>query len=94
MAMTSTQSNLPGADLIECGLADLARGRETIEALLVSVAAPRLRSLGFAVPLTFDEAELRLYHRLAAEFGDAAHSRYNALIRRVVSFQRAAACAK
>ena len=87
-------TNLPGADLVERGLNDLARGSETVEALLVSIAAPRLRSLGFAVPTTFDDAELRLYRRLASEFGDGAHSRYNALIRRVVSFQRAAACAR
>jgi hypothetical protein len=87
-------STLPGADLIERGLNDLAHGSETIEAFLVSIAAPRLRTLGFAVPAPFDDPELRLYHRLATEFGDAAHSRYNALLRRVVSFQRAAACAK
>ena len=95
MPSISMQSNLPGADLIESGLADLAHGRETVEALLVSIAAPRLRTLGFTVPPPFDDSELRLYRRLAAEFGAGAHSRYNALIRRLVSFQRAAAaCAK
>ena len=87
-------STLPGADLIEVGLEDLKRGNETIEALLVSIAAPRLRSLGFDVHAPFEEPELRLYRRLATEFGAGAHSRYNALIRRIVSFQRAAACAK
>jgi hypothetical protein len=92
--MRSTQSNLPGADLIERGLTDLANGRETIESLLVSIAAPRLRALGLTVASPFDGAELRLYRRLAGEFGDGAHSRYNALIRRLVSFQRAAACVK
>ena len=87
-------STFPGADLIERGLYDLAHGSETIEAFLVSIAAPRLRTLGFAIPAPFEDPELRLYHRLATEFGNGAHSRYNALLRRVVSFQRAAACAK
>jgi hypothetical protein len=31
--------------------------------------------------------------RESAEKGDAAHSAYNALLRRLVSFERAAACA-
>jgi hypothetical protein len=85
---------LPGGDLVAEGLRDLAGGRDTIPALLVSVAATRLRSLGVPVPDTaFSEPEHRLYLRLAAEDPRAAHSRYNALIRRLVSFQRALACA-
>ena len=47
-----------------------------------------------AIPFVFDQPEERLYQRLAAEYGNGAHSRYNALIRQLVSFQRAAACAK
>jgi hypothetical protein len=85
---------LPGAELIEAGLADLRLGIETDESLLVSMAAPRLRALGFEVPPALADAELRLYHRLAARHGAAAHARYNALVRRLVSFQRAAACAR
>lgn len=85
---------LPGGDLIAGGLADLAAGHETVAALLVSIGAPRLRLLGWNIPATIDHAEERLYARLAREFGDGAHSRYNALIRRLVSFQRAAACAR
>jgi hypothetical protein len=38
-----------------------------------------------------DLPEHRLYQLLAAAHGDAAHSRYNALLRRLVSFERAAA---
>jgi hypothetical protein len=38
-------------------------------------------------------AEHRLYALLAAEDSDSAHSRYNALVRRLVSFERAAECA-
>jgi hypothetical protein len=83
---------LPGHDLIDAGLRDLREGRESIEALLVSAGAPRLASLGFIVPTPLPNAEHRLYLRLHAAHGDAAHSRYNALVRRLVSFERAAAC--
>jgi hypothetical protein len=85
--------SLPGADLIACGLTDLDARRETTEALLVSIGAPRLRSLGCEVSSPFDSPEHRLYLRLAREKGNAAHSAYNALIRRLVSFERAAQCA-
>jgi hypothetical protein len=37
--------------------------------------------------------EHRLYDFLARDEPDAAHSRYNALIRRLVSFERALECA-
>ncbi|HEX9632305.1 MAG TPA: hypothetical protein VGA02_07545 [Gemmatimonadales bacterium] len=85
-------AELPGGDLVASGLEDLARGVESVPALLVSVGAPRLRRLGVLVPGTLPDAEHRLYARLAADEPDAAHSRYNALIRRLVSFERAAAC--
>lgn len=87
-------ANIPGADLIAGGLEDLAGGRETANALLVSIGAPRLRSLGIELPVTIADPELRLYRLLAADHGTAAHSRYNALVRRLVSFERATACAK
>lgn len=85
---------LPGAELIEQGLADLGRGEETIESLLVSIGAPRLRDIGLPVPDNiWDHPEHRLYELMEAGEPDAAHSRYNALIRRLVSFERAARCA-
>jgi len=86
-------SALPGADLVERGVADLAGGTETAEALLVSIAAAKLRALGVDVPPPLDEPELRLYRLLAREDEDSAHGRYNALVRRLVSFERALACA-
>ena len=85
-------SALPGEDLIETGLADLAGGVDSVAALLVSIGAPRLRRLGYELPRVIADAEHRLYDRLARENADAAHSRYNALVRRLVSFERAAAC--
>jgi hypothetical protein len=59
----------------------------------ISIGAPRLRSIGIELPSVIASPEHRLYLLLAREKGDAAHSAYNALIRRLVSFERAAACA-
>lgn len=84
---------LPGTDLVRRGLADLDVGRESAEALLVSVGAPRLESVGIKVAGPIASPEHKLYALLAREKGNAAHSAYNALIRRLVSFERAAACA-
>ena len=88
------EERLPGADLVERGLSDLAAGRESVEALLVSIGCPRLAQLGLMVPLPLSQPERRLYARLHAENPDTAHGRYNALVRRLVSFERAAACAR
>jgi len=143
-------SGLPGGELIRRGLKDLAAGRESEEALLVLIGAPRLRRLGLDVPeassdhnplisshhlenpgrreggeckaepgiapertspvredaspkrqrrrrpLSTDQGselpEHRLYRLLAHSDADSAHSRYNALIRRLVSFERALEC--
>ncbi|MEA2602162.1 MAG: hypothetical protein QOF89_3154 [Acidobacteriota bacterium] len=84
----------PGGDLIQQGIADLARGLESIPALLVSIGAPRLRRIGLPVPeAVLPSPEHRLYETLAATDPDSAHSRYNALVRRLVSFENAAECA-
>jgi hypothetical protein len=85
-----TWDDLPGGDLVREGLDDLRNGRETAPALLVAIGAPRLRRLGIAVPETVPDPEHRLYALLARTERDAAHARYNALIRRLVSFERAA----
>ena len=92
--MPEIDNSLPGHELITAGLEDLRHGHETINSLLVSVGASKLRSLGFEVPqLSLTTwPEHRLYEVLAAEDEDSAHSRYNALIRRLVSFERAVAC--
>lgn len=86
--------DLPGHDLIEQGLDDLAAGVETAAALLVSIGAPRLGQLGLPVANPIPASEHRLYALLSRTDPDAAHSRYNALIRRLVSFERALACAR
>jgi hypothetical protein len=84
---------LPGGDLIEAGLDDLARGVESVSALLVSIGAPRLRRVGYDLPRPLERPERRLYELLHASDPATAHSRYNALLRRLVSFERAAECA-
>ncbi|HEY0431455.1 MAG TPA: hypothetical protein VGC61_06540 [Pyrinomonadaceae bacterium] len=86
-------SGLPGEDLIETGVQDLRAGRETIAALLVAIGSPRLRRLGLDLPNPLpQEPEHRLYNLLAQDDQDSAHSRYNAFIRRLVSYERAAEC--
>ena len=88
-------SSLPGNDLILTGIEDLRANRETIPALLVSIGAPKLRSLGLEVPENLpSNPEHRLYDLLSASESDSAHSRYNALIRKLVSFERALAAIK
>jgi len=85
-------SRLPGGDLVAKGLQDVADARETIEALLVSIAAPRLRSKGLPLRAPFPDPEHRLYALLAHEDADSAHGRYNALLRRLTSFESALEC--
>lgn len=85
---------LPGHELIEEGLEDLRAGRESTSALLVLIGAERLRRAGFEVPTrSIENPEHALYALLSGEESDSAHSRYNALIRQLVSFERAAECA-
>lgn len=87
--MTDVPSDLPGHELVSAGLADLAHGRETEAALLVAMAAPRLRALGFGVPVGDAGVPSHRLFELLSE-NDDAHSRYNALVGRIVSFARAA----
>jgi len=91
-------ARLPGEELLEAGLRDLRAGCESEAALLVEIAGPRLRALGYEVPghdadldAEGESPEHRLYALLAREHGAAAHSRYNALLARMASFARAAA---
>lgn len=84
----------PGEELIEQGIRDLAKGLETIPSLLVSIGSPRLRRLGLAIPAsTFASPEHRLYQMLWVQDPGSSHSKYNAFIRRLVSFERASECA-
>lgn len=84
--------HLPGGELVEAGLADLQARRLTEAALLVAIGGPRLRQLGLDVP-EISAPERLLYEKLAQVNPDDAHGRYNALVRTLVSFERAAECA-
>jgi hypothetical protein len=85
-------SVFPGGDLVTEGLADLAADRVTAAAALVSIGAPRLRQLGLPISRVLTDPEHRLYQILGLTDTDTAHGRYNALVRRLVSFERAVAC--
>lgn len=81
---------LPGGELVATGLLDLAEGKETAASLLVRIAAPRLRTAGLPVPEApgAEEPELRLYALLGERERDP-YGRYNALLRELVSCERA-----
>lgn len=83
---------MPGEELVTRGVADLRRGVVSPESLLVSIGAPRLQALGITVDEPLDEPERRLWELLARDDPDDAHARYNALVRRLVSFEQARAC--
>jgi hypothetical protein len=87
-------AHLPGGDLVAKGLEDLARSTVTVEALLVSIAASRLRNGGLVVTAPLADADHRLYEWLASEDSDSAHSRYNALLRRLTAFESALECGR
>jgi hypothetical protein len=82
---------LPGGDLFVQGVEDLLRGGSTEASLLVSLARTRLIQAGLVVPPSpTGRPSHELYDLLAATHGNDAHSRYNALLRRIASFARAA----
>ena len=91
-ALDRVPAALPGANLVAAGIEALRRGETTEEALLVLIGAWRLRAAGLDVPATPDletSPEIALYGMIAARRPADAHSRYNALVRRLVSFERA-----
>jgi hypothetical protein len=82
---------LPGEVLLRKGLVDLRSGQCTIASCLVAIARPRLVDAGLiADPGTprLAEPELQLYRLLRSEGGDV-YSRYNSLLRELVSFETA-----
>jgi hypothetical protein len=90
----SSSLGLPGGELIDAGLQDLSSDAVTAEALLVSLAAPRLRREGVPIGRVEPDAERRLYALLEQSEGELAHSRYNALRRQAVSFADACRLAR
>jgi len=84
-------AGLPGADLILDGLTDYHGGRHSIPACLVRMARPRLIRAGMMAPSPphDDGAELELYQLVSASDGPRSFSRYNALVRELISFEHA-----
>jgi hypothetical protein len=84
-------TGLPGEALMREALADFQSGRCTVPACLVGIARARLTRAGLiqggGTPAPA-EPELQLYRLLRREGGDA-YSRYNALVRELVSFEAA-----
>ncbi len=84
-------AGLPGETLVRKGLADLRAGQCTIAACLTAIARNRLIAAGAVADgelRTFSEPERQLYRLLRREGGDA-YSRYNSLLRELVSFEMA-----
>jgi hypothetical protein len=82
--------NLPGYDLVSKGTDDLTRGMLSQEALLVSIAAGRLREGGIPIPPREQlppEPELELYRLIRRERPGDAYSFYKSLLRRLISFE-------
>lgn len=78
---------LPGGALIDEGLEAYADETESVEALLVAIARPRLQREGVPVPsVHYDNPELRCYRLLEKTHGELAHARFLALLEQVSSF--------
>ena len=93
-ASSFEELGLPGGEEVDAGLADLACERTTLASLAVSLAAPRLRREGVPVGSVLDDPERRLYETLSRTEGELAHARYNAWLRRLVSFADACRLAR
>lgn len=84
-------AGLPGEALVREGLDDYESGRCTIAACLVAMATQRLGQAGLirdTAACVIPEPERQLY-RLLDQPGCDAYSRYNALVRELVSFESA-----
>ena len=84
--------DLPAADMIREGLADLAARRESVASYLVQIGSLKMRRCGIEMTVSDQDAldaDHRLYALLGREHGNDAHRRYNSLLRELVSFERA-----
>ncbi len=84
-------THLPGGELIAKGLEDSAEGLITPAACLISIGWPRLERAGMNLQARkcnrIITPESELYQLLGSE-SDDPHSRYNALIRQLISFEQ------
>lgn len=89
------QMGLPGWEIVDAGLHDIANGRLTsINALVVAEARPKLRSLGVPVPSVsgkISNGRILLYKKMGKLHGAMGYVRFCALLKRVDSFNNALA---
>lgn len=78
----------PGGEIIAKGLKDIGKGIfNSIEALALLIASPRLNDLGFDIPNEkYKEPNILLYKKLGKKFGNDAHYQYNSMMQRVNKF--------
>ena len=84
--------HLPGGEILRDGLRDLEAGVQSVNSLLVLIAAPRLTRCGIRVPSTLALSGLpehALYQLLTVEQGPEAYRHYRSLLRRLVSLENA-----
>jgi hypothetical protein len=83
--------HLPGSEILTKGLKDLQEGVQSVDALLVLVAAPRLTLWNTNPPIQFPVRvpEHDLFRRLSVEHGQEAYRHYRSLLRRLVSLENA-----
>lgn len=88
--MSPDLTGLPGAEIVNKGINDLATGTLSTEALLVSMAMPKLKFLGVNIDGdALEDPEMTLFRRLNAQDPDNGYRDYNALRRRLDRFCRA-----
>jgi hypothetical protein len=82
--------NLPGYELIAQGLEDLRNSKDTFYSALLYSAETRLSRIGIILDGNRpDDPSMCVYKLLENEFGNGAHSKFNALNRRLLSFCKA-----
>lgn len=86
-----SEIKLPGEELVGQGISDLLAGEQTVCSLLLLTARLKLKSVGIVLPeVAFADPEITLFNLLSKKYGNGAHSKYNALRRRLLSFISAA----
>lgn len=86
------QHELPGADLLEAGLADLRANRYSPEALAICALQGRLRHCGVEVPevTLAGDAEIQMYYELGRNGERNPHVAMNGIMRRLDAYASAA----
>jgi len=86
-AASFAELGLPGGELVDAGLADLAGEHPTVPALTLLVAASRLRREGVPLPgMIRENPERELFRALERRNPTLAHARYLAHVEEISSF--------